>query len=41
MGTTLTTPPSAGYGPDETANDLIVGDDGGLTFIRGGAKADP
>jgi hypothetical protein len=37
MGATLTPPPSAGYGPDDddTANDLIVGDDGGLTFIQG------
>jgi hypothetical protein len=41
MGTTLTAPPSAGHGPDDTANDLIVGEDGGLTFIRGGAKANP
>ena len=34
----LTPPPPARHGPDvkpQTANDVVVGDDGGLTFIRG------
>jgi hypothetical protein len=41
----LTPPPYARYGPEAEpqaattkTNDTVVGDDGGLTFVRGEAK---